>query len=128
MAKTAVEPRVFGSNEAIIEAHVMGDKNAVFHKGRKAVRDLGKNGGIGHHRITDPRQSGDKLWDGALWIDQALPAVDDLAPLHFDRADLGDAMQRRAASGGFDIHDNINLVRVHDPRDAVDRHIEPGAL
>src|SRR5215210_4793283 len=90
--ETPLEPLIFLRDEAVIEAHVVRDKDAVAHELQEAVRYFGKHRRIAHHRIGDAGQLRDPCGDGALRVDQGMPLINDLVIADLDRTNLGNTV------------------------------------
>lgn len=101
----------FVLDEAIVETGIVGDEESPLQARCQFFRHLGEGRGIFHHLVADAGELLDELGDGPLGIDQGAPGGHPVA-FHLHHADLGDAVDRRVAAGGFKV-DEGQALRNH---------------
>src|SRR5436190_9538152 len=87
-----LEPPIFLRDEAVIEVHVVRDKDAVPYELHEAVGYFGKHRRIAHHRVGDAGQLRDPCGDGTLRVYQGMPLINYLVIADLDRTNLGNAV------------------------------------
>ena len=94
------------AQEAVVEAHVVGDETPPGQARRELIGDRRERGRLGDHRIADAGEALDRGRDAAARVDQGAPLPLDLAAPHADHRDLGHAVPRGMAAGGLDVDES----------------------
>ena len=98
------------ADEARVEGGVVGDEHAVSDEGIERLQRFSDRRRVRDHRVGDPGELGDVLRDVHAGVDEGVKAVEDLAVLENDRADLGDFVRRGGEARRLDIEDGEFVV------------------
>jgi hypothetical protein len=101
--KAPLEALILIRDKSVVKIHIVGDEDSIAHELQKAIGDFGEERRAAHHVIRDADQPNDICRDWPLRIEQGMPLGDHLMIANFDRANLGDAITRCPAAGGFKI-------------------------
>ena len=100
-----VERRARVAQEAHVERCVVGHEHAAtgeLEEGRQHRLDARRHR---HHGVGDAGEHADERRDRHTRVDQGLELAENLAGAHLHRADLGDRVRSRGASGGLQVDD-----------------------
>lgn len=102
------QPAQLFLDEIEIEPHVVGNKDGIFRYLEHIAGHVGKNGGIGHHRVRNTGQVPDKRGNGTSRIEQRVKRVDNLLSIMTKNSDFSQSGWAIYAPGGFYVNDTIH--------------------
>lgn len=95
-----------------VEADIMSHKNGVLRDVEHVAGNLGKNRGIGDHRVGNASQMPNKRGDRTARIEQRMKRIDDLLPVVAEDGDFGQAGGTIHSPGSFYVNDAIHGIKI----------------
>jgi len=96
--------------EAVVEARVVRDQHAPGEPRAELHGERTEPRRARDHVVGDAGERLDRRGDGGLRVDQRGPLTGDLAAVHLDHGDLGDAVVHRVRAGGLQVDDRQRRV------------------
>ena len=100
-----------GVEEPAVEADVVPDDHRVAEELEQRRQQLFDRGRGRDHRLGDAGEHGDERRDRDARVHERVEPAEQLTAAQLQRADLGDAVERRRAAGGLEVDDDERDLR-----------------
>ena len=103
-----VQKEIVAFQETQVERHIVADDGIILDKAPQGADDRGQSRGLIGLGLSDARQLGNFVRDGALGIDQAGPGLQHLVLAELDHSNLDDSVVFGPQAGGLQVQSHVD--------------------